>query len=53
MRGENLERWRELCAEAEKEQDPQRLLELMEEIDRLLELKEKRLRHDSGQTPSE
>ena len=53
MRGENLERWRKLCPEAEKEQEPQRLLELMEEIDRLLELKEKRLRQDDGQAPPE
>ena len=44
MQGENLERWRKLCAEAEKEQDPQRLMELVEEINRLLELKEARLK---------
>ncbi len=30
------ERWRELCAKAAVEQDPQRLLELVTEITRLL-----------------
>jgi hypothetical protein len=44
MQRENLERWRKLCAEAAKEQDPQRLMELIEEINRLLELKQVRLR---------
>jgi hypothetical protein len=40
---ENTERWRELCQQAEVEQDPHKLLELVAEINRLLELKEKRL----------
>ena len=44
MEGNNQERWRELCQRAEKEQDPQKLLELTEEINRLLEEKEQRLR---------
>ena len=37
------ERWKELCALAAVEQDPQRLLELVQEITRLLdeEYKEK------------
>ena len=30
-------RWRELCAQAAVEKDPKRLLELVEEINRILE----------------
>jgi hypothetical protein len=37
------ERWRELCAQASTEKDPKRLLELAEEINRLLDEKEKAL----------
>jgi hypothetical protein len=44
VNGENRERWRELCELAEKEQDPRKLVELTEEINRLLEEKERRLR---------
>jgi hypothetical protein len=43
MQGPNLERWQELCREAAEEQDPKRLLELIAEINRLLEEKERRL----------
>jgi hypothetical protein len=43
MQGQNGERWRELCEQAAIEQDPQRLLELMREINDLLEAKERRL----------
>jgi len=42
--GKNKERWEELCELASKEQDPQRLIELMKEIDRLLEIKLTRLK---------
>jgi hypothetical protein len=38
------ERWEELCDLASKEQDPQKLIELIEEINRLLEAKLERLR---------
>ena len=31
------EKWKELCAEAAVEKDPQRLLELVQEINRILE----------------
>jgi hypothetical protein len=31
------ERWKELCAQAAKEQDPEKLLKLVQEINRLLE----------------
>ena len=44
MQGENLERWRELCALAAAEQDPDRLLALIWEINTLLERKERRLK---------
>jgi hypothetical protein len=43
MKGETGERWRQLCELAAEEQDPQRLMELIEQINRMLEEKEKRL----------
>lgn len=43
MLGKNRERWRELCEQAAVEQDPQRMLELIREINRLLEEKQARL----------
>jgi hypothetical protein len=39
---DNKERWMELCAQASIEQDPERLLALVEEINRLLEDKQRR-----------
>lgn len=36
------ERWRQLCAQAAEEQDPQKLMELVKEISRLLEEKQQR-----------
>jgi hypothetical protein len=36
------ERWRELCAQAAVEQDPEKLMELVKEITRLLEEEQKR-----------
>ena len=44
MKGEKLEQWRQLCELAAIEQDPQRLLALVKEINRLLEEKEQRLK---------
>lgn len=41
---ENLDRWKELCERASKEQDPEKLMELIAEINLLLEAKERRLR---------
>ena len=38
----NEERWRELCALAAVEQDPKKLMELVREITRLLELRDER-----------
>ena len=43
MQGENGKKWRKLCEQAAVEQDPQKLLELAREINRLLEEKEERL----------
>jgi hypothetical protein len=43
MKGEAKERWMELCARAAVEQDPQKLMELVSEINDLLEEKERRL----------
>jgi hypothetical protein len=37
------ERWRQLCAQAAVEQDPQKLMELVREISRLLDEKQGRL----------
>jgi hypothetical protein len=41
---ENNERWKELCAQAAVEQDPARLIELVQEINRMLEEKDLRQR---------
>jgi hypothetical protein len=49
MRG-NDERWRELCAQAAVEQDPQKLMKLVQEISRLLSLRD---RERSFQDPAE
>jgi len=46
---ENHEQWMDLCALAAKEQDPAKLLALTQEIARLLERKEQRLK---GQLPA-
>jgi len=43
MQGEKKERWMELCAQAAVEQDPEKLLALVAEINKLLEEKERRL----------
>jgi hypothetical protein len=43
MKGETKERWLELCALAAEEQNPTKLLAIVEEINRLLEEKERRL----------
>jgi hypothetical protein len=43
MQGEKKEPWKELCEQAVKERDPQKLLKLVQEIDRLLAEKQERL----------
>jgi len=50
MQGEKGERWRKLCEQAAIEQDPQKLMELADEIDRLLEAKEQRLKEQRTKT---
>jgi len=40
---EKTERWMELCKQAATEQDPQKLMALVKEINDLLEAKERRL----------
>jgi hypothetical protein len=45
MQGEKGELWRKLCVQAAVEQDPEKLLELTKEINRLLAEKETRLQH--------
>ena len=44
MIGENEERWRKLCEAAAKEQDSERLLELVRQINQMLDDKERRLK---------
>ena len=43
MQGQQNERWKELCKLAAREQNRERLVELVAEINRLLEEKEQRL----------
>lgn len=43
MQGENASRWLDLCEQAAVEQDPHKLMELINEINRLLSEKEDRL----------
>jgi hypothetical protein len=43
MQGQQKERWKELCELAAQEQNSERLMELVAEINRLLEQKEQRL----------
>ena len=45
MEGEKRERWMRLCVEVADEQDSNRLLELISEINRLTHEKEMRLRN--------
>jgi hypothetical protein len=47
MQGQTGELWLELCARAAQEQDPTKLLRLVEEINRLLREKELRLQRQS------
>ena len=44
MIGENEDRWRKLCEAAAKEQDSERLLELVRQINQMLDDKERRLK---------
>ena len=53
MQGPNREKWEQLCSEAAVEQDPQKLLQLIEEINRLLEEKEQRLRAERAKAAAD
>ena len=43
VQGENQQRWQELCEQASVEQDPEKLLKLIQEITKLLSEKRERL----------
>jgi hypothetical protein len=47
---ENKERWKLLCEQAAVEQDPQKLLELVKEINELLRKKQVRLESKARET---
>ena len=49
---ENEERWKELCARATGEQDPEKLRELVHEINELLSQKQRRLNADTKRQAS-
>ena len=53
MQGEAGERWRELCQQAAVEQDSQKLLQLIREINQLLEAKDRRLQRQRAAGKSE
>jgi hypothetical protein len=44
MAGDEDKIWRDLCEQAQSEEDPKKLLELIKEINRLLQEREVRLR---------
>jgi hypothetical protein len=50
VQGEKAEQWRALCEQAAVEQDPQKLMQLTEQINRLLEEKEQQLRQQHAST---
>ena len=50
LKGENRERWEQLCKQAADEQDPEKLMELVDEINRRLDEKEQRLRQQKIDT---
>ena len=52
MQGEKAEQWRALCEQAAIEKDPEKLIRLVKEINRLLEEKEQRLRNQHANTDS-
>jgi hypothetical protein len=53
LQGETKERWRALCEQAAVEQDPDRLLLLVQEIDRLLNEKQERLNQKRSKAENE
>ena len=53
MKGQTKEHWMELCEQAATEQDTERLLQLISEINRMLDQKQERLKRGSAQTYSQ
>jgi hypothetical protein len=53
LKGEKREIWMHLCEQAAVEQDPDKLMDLIKEINRLLEEKERRLKNDSKEPNSD
>jgi hypothetical protein len=53
MKGAQLEEWQRLCALAASEQDSEKLLVLIKEINRLLDEKDQGLRNTSTKVQSE
>ncbi len=50
MEDKNRERWRTLCEQAAVEQDPERLMLLIHEIDQLLSEKQTRLQQQGSKS---
>jgi len=53
LQGETKERWWLLCEQAAVEQDPDRLLQLVREIDQLLNEKQERLKQKRSKSENE
>jgi hypothetical protein len=51
LQGQNKERWEELCRQAATEQNPEKLLLLIREINDILDAKEKRLIEARAKSP--
>ena len=47
MRGEAKERWMQLAEQAANEQDPEKLIKLVDEINQMLKAKEDRLNKEA------
>ena len=52
MKGQMQEYWMELCEQAATEQDPERVLQLINEINRMLDQRQERLKRGSAPTYS-
>jgi hypothetical protein len=52
MKGETKEKWQKLCEQAAVEQDPNVLLQLVQEINRMLDEKEQRLKREHPASPA-
>jgi len=49
LQDETKERWYELCSQAAVEQDPEKLMALVKEINELLSQKERRLKRSASE----